>query len=449
MHCRTEPKVNGTTASLAYQRVGVLNEVFSNYNGPPFSVRLWDGSSWCWGGASPVCTIVVRSQRALKSLLLRPTETTLGEAFVHRDIDVEGDVFAVFDAVQHLFASERGLRRRAVEAWLQVIGAVRRCFAAGRRHSVERDKAAIAHHYDQPAEFYRPWLGESMVYSCAYFRSPDDTLDTAQFNKLDLICRKLRLNPGERFLDVGCGWGGLVMHAAAHHGAFAHGVTISEGQAATANRRIEQARLTRSCRAELLDYRSVREQLGTFDKVASVGMVEHVGVANLPEYFRTVYGLLKPGGAFLNHGITHSESARFRAARLADALDSKLLRRIPLLRNLRDASFIDKYVFPDGELPSLTEVVRAAEQAGFEVRDEENLREHYARTLRLWVEGLRSHREALLRLVSEETYRIWLLYMAGCSAALERGEIAVHHVLLSRPEQGHNRLPLVREDLYR
>ena len=204
--------------------------------------------------------------------------------------------------------------------------------------------------------------------------------------------------------------------------------------------------MTQSCEVQLLDYRTVRRQLGTFDKIASVGMFEHVGVANLPEYFRTVYEMLNPGGMFLNHGIARAETARFRAPRLADALGSSLLRRIPLLRNLRDPSFIDRYVFPDGELPTITEAVNAAEHAGFEIRDAENLREHYARTLRLWVDGLRRSRETLLWQVSEATYRTWLLYMAGCAAAFERGEIAVHQLLLSRPGKARSGFPSTRAE---
>jgi cyclopropane-fatty-acyl-phospholipid synthase len=287
-----------------------------------------------------------------------------------------------------------------------------------------------------------------MVYSCGYFRTTEDDLDTAQYNKLELICRKLRLRREDRFLDIGCGWGSLAMHAAEHHGVFATGVTVSEGQAATAQNRIEESRLTQSCKIECLDYREVRERFGTFDRIASVGMIEHVGLDHLPEYFHTAYALLKPGGAFLNHGIVRATSARFCGPRLADAIDSPLLKRVPLLRNLRDPSFIDKYVFPDGELPTISEVVRAAEDAGFEIRDLENLREHYERTLRLWVEGLKRNAAALLTQVSEVTYRTWLLYMAGCAAAFQRGDIAVHQILLSRPESGRGGLPLTREDWY-
>lgn len=440
--------MGGTLTSVACERAGLLNELFSTYEGPSFALRLWDGWRWSSSLASPRCTLVVRSAEAFKTLLTRPTELTLGEAFLAGQIDVEGDLFAVFDVAQHLFGSEHGLRRRAFEGLTALAEGIRRWGSNGQKHSLARDQAAIAHHYDQPVSFYRPWLGESLVYSCAYFRSPEDNLDTAQYNKLELICRKLGLKREDRFLDVGCGWGSLVLHAAQHHGVFANGVTISSEQSETAQKRIDKAALTQSCQVELLDYRQARQQLGTFDKIASVGMFEHVGVENLPEYFRTIYAMLRPGGVFLNHGIARVAKARFRSPRLVDALDSRLLRSIPLLRKLRDPSFIDKYVFPDGELATITQAVRAAEEAGFEVRDVENLSEHYERTLRLWVEGLKRDAATLLAQVSETTYRTWLLYTAGCAAAFRRGEIAVYQMLLSRPDNGRSELPLTREDWY-
>lgn len=440
--------MGGTLTLAPCQRAALLNELFSTYEGPAFALRLWDGWQWRSSTASPRCELVVRSAAAFKTLLMRPTELTLGEAFLANEIDVEGDLFAVFDVAQHLFTSEHGLRRRAFEGVVALAQSIHRWRSNGRKHSIARDQAAIARHYDQPVSFYRPWLGESLVYSCAYFRSPEDDLETAQYNKLELICRKLRLQREDRFLDIGCGWGSLVLHATQHHGVYANGVTISSEQAETAHERIEQAALTQSCQVELLDYREVRQKLGRFDKIASVGMFEHVGVENLPQYFRTVYQMLRPGGVFLNHGIARAAKARFRGPRLVDALDSRLLRRVPLLRKLHDPSFIDKYVFPDGELATITQAVQEAEQAGFEVRDVENLREHYERTLRLWVEGLQRNAATLLTQVSETTYRTWLLYTAGCAAAFRRGEIAVYQMLLSRPDNGRTGLPLTREDCY-
>lgn len=302
---------------------------------------------------------------------------------------------------------------------------MRRWLASGAQHSQARDRAAISHHYDRPVEFFRPWLGKSLAYSCAYFRSPEDPLDLAQEQKLALICQKLRLRPGERFLDIGCGWGSLPLCAARHYGANALGITLSRVQYEEARRRIEISGLGNRCDVALCDYRQLNRQPHTFDKIASVGMFEHVGLGNLREYFRTVRGWLKPGGVFLNHGI-------------ARAYDSPP----------REDSFIDRYVFPDGQLVTLSQAMQAAEAEGLEIRDVENLREHYELTLRRWVAALQENATTLLRYVSEETYRIWLLYLAGSAAAFHRGSIAVYQVLLSRADKGISDLPLTREDWY-
>lgn len=411
--------------SLLARRQAWLDELFQNYQGAPFAVRIWDG--WQWAsrtGEAPVCTIVVADPAALAALLAKPNELTLGEAFIRGELDVEGDLFAVFPVAEHLFSRPRTLKRKIVEkAALATFGLGQR-MKHGAVNSRRRDRASIAYHYDQPVNFFEPWLGDSLVYSCAYFRDHGDSLETAQHQKLDLVCRKLRLQPGERFLDIGCGWGSLVMHAASC-GAQAHGITLSREQAATAQQRIQRARLDGACAAELSDYRDVDGRLQSFDKIASVGMFEHVGLKNLPLYFGIAYGLLKPGGLLLNHAIARSQ-----------------------LAPLRDDSFVERYVFPDGRLVTLTETLEAAQSQGFEVRDVENLREHYELTLRRWVFGLKAHRQELLQLVPESTYRIWLLYMAGSAAAFRRGDIAVYQTLLSRPDKGKCRLPLTRADLY-
>jgi cyclopropane-fatty-acyl-phospholipid synthase len=391
---------------------------------------------------------VIHSAEALETMMARPSDITLGEAFLAKDIDLEGDIFSIFAMAEHVFHRPSGRRQRLREAALQAAASIAAWWREGGLHSVERDRAAIAHHYDQPVDFYRPWLGESLVYSCGYFRSADDDLAAAQANKLELICRKLRLSQDDRFLDIGCGWGSLVLHAARLHKVYARGITISREQAAVAASRIDAAQMTQSCGVELLDYREVRERLGAFDKIASVGMFEHVGLKNLPQYFRTVYGMLRPGGVFLNHGIARAEGSTDCDMRLLSRAKFPLLHRIPLLRSLRATSFIDKYVFPDGELVTISDAMRAAEAAGFEVRDVENLREHYELTLRAWVEGLKRNSEVLLKQVSEATYRVWLLYMAGCAAAFRRGDIAVYQMLLSRPDEGASRIPLTREDWY-
>jgi cyclopropane-fatty-acyl-phospholipid synthase len=440
--------VSEMLTSVSCQRSKMLESLFEDYDGPAFGIRLWNG--WNWASSeneTPRCTLVIRSAGALEAMMARPSEVTLGEAFLAKDIDVEGDIFAVFAMAEHLFHNPRSRRQRVLEAALRAASGIAQWWKKGGRHSIARDHAAISHHYDQPVDFFRPWLGESLVYSCAYFKSPEDDLATAQANKLELICRKLRLNRDDRFLDIGCGWGSLPLHASAHHGAYARGITISREQAAVAAARIAEAQMT-GCGVELLDYRKAKERLGVFDKIASVGMFEHVGLKNLPRYFRTVFEMLRPGGVFVNHGIARAEGAEVRDSRWLKRVAGPVLHRIPVPRSLRSSSFIDKYVFPDGELVTLSDAMRAAEAAGFEVRDVENLREHYELTLRAWVEGLRWNAGTLLKQVSETTYRTWLLYMAGCAAAFRRGDIAVYQMLLSRPERGESRMPLTRADWY-
>ena len=445
----TGGQVSEMLTSVYCEQAGLFESIFEGYDGPPFGIRLWDG--WCWTSSAkdnPRFTLIVRSEDALEAMLARPSEITLGEAFLANDIDVEGDIFSVFAMAEYIFHRPRGRRQRMLEAASQAVSGVAHWWKEGKRHSIERDRSAISHHYDQPVDFYRPWLGESLVYSCGYFKSADDDLAAAQANKLELICRKLRLCRDDRFLDIGCGWGSLVLHAASRHDVYARGITISREQAEVAASRVEAAQMTQSCGVELLDYRQAQGHLGTFDKIASIGMFEHVGLKSLSEYFRTVYEMLRPGGVFLNHGIARAESATDSDSRLLTRSKFPILQRIPLLRSLRSPSFIDKYVFPDGELVTLSDALRAAESAGFEVRDVENLREHYELTLRAWVEGLKKNSGALLKQVSEVTYRTWLLYMAGSAAAFRRGDIAVYQMLLSRPDRGDSRLPLTREGWY-
>jgi cyclopropane-fatty-acyl-phospholipid synthase len=408
------------------RRAAILNELFRGYDGPVFAIRLWDGWSWSSSASSKVeCTVVLKSPRVLRSLIASPNEITLGEAFIRGDLDVEGDIFTVFPMAEYLFNRPQSLSNKIAEKLAGMTYSLALLRKHGRVNSLGRDRASISYHYDQPVAFYEPWLGKSMVYSCAYFRSEHDSLDQAQAQKLDLICRKLRLAPGERFLDIGCGWGSLLLEAADRRQVVARGITLSREQAGSAQRRIERVGCGQSCHVELCDYRRMNAAEPAFDKIASVGMFEHVGFKNLPLYFSTAFRLLRPGGLFLNHGIAHSYASPKRAS-----------------------SFISRYVFPGGRLVTLSETIGAAESQGFEVRDVECLREHYEMTLRRWVDGLRQNAAALLKQVSEVTYRIWLLYMAGSAAAFRRGDIGVYQVLLSKPYRGKTRLPLTREDLY-
>lgn len=440
--------------SIQVRKQSIFNEVFQGYAGPRFGVRLWDGWQWSIpGDGSPACTIVVKEPDALTALCASPNEITLGEAFVHGNLDVEGDLFSAFAIAEHVFARPRRLRHQIVQRLGAAVFGLGQFVKLGAASSRRRDRASIAYHYDQPVDFFAPWLGKTLAYSCAYFRAPGQSLDQAQEQKLELVCRKLRIEPGERFLDIGCGWGSLPLHAAQQHRARAHGITLSREQARTAQSRIQRAGLERCCAVEFCDYRDLERGLqhalepdpardvdssrgnsletssgrngNAFDKIASIGMFEHVGLKNLPLYFGVTRRLLRPGGLMLNHGIARASAAPFR----------------------KD-SFVSRYVFPDGRLVTLPQALDAAESQGLEVRDVENLREHYELTLRRWVAGLRENASSLLRLVPETTYRIWLLYMAGSAAAFRRGDIAVYQALLSRPERGNSRLPLTREDWY-
>jgi cyclopropane-fatty-acyl-phospholipid synthase len=412
-----------------------LAALFRRYDGPSFSIRLWDG--WTWSSAMaeagrasrsiPVCTLVLTTPAALETLLASSSQMALGEAFLRKQLDVEGDLFSAFAVAEHLLRRPRPKLAGILTALSGSGFAARRTAAQGRQHSATRDRSSIAWHYDQPVEFFRQFLGPTLVYSCAYFQDPSDSLDEAQVQKLDHICRKLRLRRGQRLLDIGCGWGSLVLHAAGHYAVKATGITLSHRQEETAQQRIRENGFDTCCQVRLQDYRQLDPAREQYDAIASVGMAEHVGLRNLPIYFRVAHSILRAGGVFLNHAIARSETGA--APRGQD-------------------SFIGRYVFPDGELVTLNEMLRAAEQAGFEVRDVENLREHYQRTLRCWVEALRAHEADVLQLVSETTYRIWLLYMAGCASAFRSGDIAIFQTLLSRPDRGRSGLPLTRDDWY-
>ena len=389
-----------------------------------------------WGnpqGDKPAFTLVLQHPASLRRMLSPPGELALAEAFIYDDIDIEGDIESVFPLADYLRTRTSGIadRLRFLKQLhtLPVDGPERSGRHAarllGQRHSKERDRQAVNYHYDTSNDFFKLWLDEEMVYSCAYFMSPDDDLDVAQMRKLDYICRKLRLRRGERLLDIGCGWGGLAIHAAHVYGAQVLGITLSQPQAEFANERIRRAGLGDQCHVEVRDYRDI-DSPGMFDKLVSVGMFEHVGESQLPSYFSHAWRLLRPQGVFLNHGIASN----------------------PVESSPSGPSFMDRYVFPDGELLPINTTLRIAETSGFEVRDLESLREHFAFTLQHWVRRLEKHHEEACRFTDETTYRIWRLFMSGSAYRFRKGKLNVYQLLLVKHDDGVSDFPLTRADWY-
>ncbi|MQY16596.1 putative fatty acid methyltransferase [Streptomyces sp. RB5] len=408
-----------------------LSDIVESLTGtsPPVRIRAWDGSE---AGPPEGPALIVRHPRALRRFLWHPGELGLARAWVAGEIDVEGELYEALDAMAGLLWDQgettppKRLRDPAVRAaakqLVRLAGPwppppppaeeVRR--RRGPLHTLTRDRAAISHHYDVGNDFYALVLGPSMVYSCAYWQK-GGSLEQAQDAKLDLICRKLNLREGDRLLDVGCGWGSLVLHAAREYGVEAVGITLSTEQAGYARKRIAGAGLTDRVEIRVQDYRAVDD--GPFDAVSSIGMAEHVGSAEYARYADQLYGLVRPGGRLLNHQI----SRRPRQAEETYQLDE----------------FIDAYVFPDGELSPLGDTLSALERAGFEARDVEVLREHYALTLRAWVANLEANWKAAVAASSPGRARVWRLYMAASALAFEHNRIGVNQILAVRtPNSG-------------
>jgi cyclopropane-fatty-acyl-phospholipid synthase len=395
--------------------------------GLPIAVEAYDGSRS--GPVDAPATIVIRSPDALRRIVTAPGELGLARAYVSGDLELQGSIWALLelrDRIPDVQLEPKTMLRLVHElgGWREVRPLPppdEEVRLRGWRHSKARDAAAISHHYDVSNAFYRLVLGPSLTYSCAVWHDPDDTLEAAQANKYELICRKLDLRPGMRLLDVGCGWGGMVMHAAQNHGVQAVGITISRQQAELAEKRVAEAGLSDQVQIRVQDYREVAD--GPYDGISSIGMFEHVGEARLAEYFECLRRLVRPEGRLLNHGI--SRPARSEKARLP--------RR----------SFINRYVFPDGELHEVGRVISITQDAGFEVRHVESLREHYALTLRRWVANLEAHWDEAVSEVGAPRARVWRLYMAGSAVNFEAGRSQVHQVLsVPREPGGLSGLPL-------
>lgn len=421
------------------QTLDFLESIFANSPRDNFTFRLWDGTEWRKNSAAsskpPNFTIVLNHAASLRRMFLPPSDTRLAMSYTLGDFDIKGDAGGALDLGRHLWESWRWIDV-LVNAY-KLICLPSRPYSAdkhvpqlhGAVHSEHRDRRAISFHYDISNDFYQLWLDDLMVYSCGYFRTPHDSIHNAQLRKLDMLCRKLRLKSGERLLDIGCGWGALAIHAAREYGAVVTGVTLSERQAALARTRAESAGVSDRVTFELRDYRRIE---GTFDKIVSVGMVEHVGRTNLPQYFAKTYGLLKPGGVFLNHGIT--------------LLHDKFVSQ----RKVRNG-FFGKYIFPDGDVQPVPYVLKHAAETGFEIRDVESLREHYALTLQCWHERFDRNEKEIVKIVGRDMFRLWKLYLLSAGWGFKVGLTSIIQTLLYKPDETGSaleHLPLTRDDWY-
>ncbi|NUT46380.1 MAG: methyltransferase domain-containing protein [Saccharothrix sp.] len=403
-----------------------LAEVFQQVTGGGTAVRFsaYDGSQA--GPADAGVSIEVRTPEALSYLASAPGELGLARAYVTGHLEIIGDVYGALKQLSDFSLRDvpwadrlellAALGRTRLGTKVEVPPQERRL--RGLRHSKARDREAIAHHYDVSNTFYEWILGPSMAYTCAVYPTAESTLEEAQFAKHDLVARKLGLKPGMRLLDVGCGWGGMVMHAAREYGVKALGVTLSRNQAEWAQKAIVEAGLTELAEVRYLDYRDVRET--GFDAVSSIGLTEHIGKAQLPAYFRSLYGKLKPGGRMLNHCITRPDNKQ----------------------RARTGGFINRYVFPDGELVGPGHLVSLMHDTGFEVRHEENLREHYAMTLAAWCANLEEHWDDAVSEVGLGRARVWRLYLAASRLGFERNNIQLHQVLGVKLDGTTSHMPL-------
>ncbi|MBC5815335.1 MAG: class I SAM-dependent methyltransferase [Candidatus Eremiobacteraeota bacterium] len=411
--------------------LAILQSLFGDRFAQDFSIAFWDGTQVPAKGEDRF-TLRIATPGTLRLALRAPIDLNAGRALAAGLLEVDGNAECAIDVIGE---SIQHFKKQNLPALLGLLlrlpkekmPSLREARLRGRVHSAQRDREAIGFHYDQPVEFYRSFLGEQLVYSCAYFDGGVDSLEQAQNAKIDYVLRKLRLAPGDRLLDIGCGWGALVVRAAKHFGARVVGVTLSRSQCEEAQARIEAEGLAGVASVQLRDYRELADS--TFDKISSIGMVEHVGRSKLPEYFRKAYALLRPGGLFLNHGIADQSPGR---------------------RGYKSGGFIERFVFPDGELLPVSDSILIAERSGFEIRDVENLREHYMRTLRAWVSNLEAAKAQATAAAGLQAYRTWRIYMAGSAQGFRVGRLGLFQSLLAKPlTDGSVELPATRRDLYR
>lgn len=405
----------------------LLTVILEDYTGP-VAIRLWNNEVVI-GDDSAACTLVFRKAYPLQELFLRKDLNRLAEAHLCGDVDAEGEVELFFDLVDYLLNRELTPVEhiRIFQLIAMMPNSRKKNGSPFQKIGAARDgnsKGSIAHHYDIGNEFYRLFLDPEMVYSCAYFSDPEQSLADAQRDKLDYICRKLRLAPGQKLLDIGCGWGGLALWAARNYRVEVHGITLSQEQYNYAVARSQDLKLDKRIKFELRDYRELPNDIH-YDRIVSVGMFEHIGIDNFPIYFNAIKKLLKPDGLFLNHGITND----------AEWGDTPITR------------FMNKYIFPDGELARIGTVINAMEDAGLEILDTEALRPHYVFTLRHWIKNLAASKEKAIRAAGNATYRLWRLYMAGSAYYFNHGSTGLYQVLACNNRQPWP-LPLRRDGLY-